>query len=144
MKPIALVTGANGWLGTQLVQSLRDGITDDERFGPDPLREIRCLVLPDSDTKLLRETSGIELYEGDLTDPSTLAEFTAGAAGATVFHTAGLVHPTSRIAEFYRVNEDGTRNMLDAATRAGARRFVHVSSNSPFGPTFQSSRPCSL
>jgi nucleoside-diphosphate-sugar epimerase len=31
------------------------------------------------------------------------------------------------------VNHLGTRNVLDAARRAGVRRFVHVSSNSPFG-----------
>lgn len=35
--------------------------------------------------------------------------------------------------EFYRVNVEGTKNLIDAAERAGVRRFIYVSSNAPFG-----------
>ncbi len=37
------------------------------------------------------------------------------------------------MAEFHAVNVRGTENLLDAAARAGVRRAVVVSSNSPFG-----------
>jgi nucleoside-diphosphate-sugar epimerase len=43
-----------------------------------------------------------------------------------------MIHPR-RVREFYRVNVDGTNALLEAAVRAGAKRFVHVSSNSPLG-----------
>jgi len=43
-----------------------------------------------------------------------------------------MIHPR-RVKEFYEVNVDGTRSLLEAAIRAGAKRFIHVSSNSPLG-----------
>jgi nucleoside-diphosphate-sugar epimerase len=55
-----------------------------------------------------------------------------GARGAVLFHVAGIIHPRRR-ADFYRVNVDGTRNVLEAAVAAGVRRAVVMSSNSPCG-----------
>ncbi len=55
-----------------------------------------------------------------------------GAAGATLFHAAGVIHPR-RVREFYEVNRDGARNVLEAAAAAGVKRAVVVSSNSPCG-----------
>jgi len=69
---------------------------------------------------------------GDLTDPASLAAFVDGGAGSVLFHCAGVIHPR-RVADFDAVNAKGTSQLLDAAVRAGVRRFVHVSSNSPFG-----------
>ena len=99
---IALVTGGTGWLGSRLVAMLTAAG-----------REVRC-------------------FEGDVRDRAALDQFTANAAGASVFHCAGVIHPR-RAAEFDEVNATGTSNVLDAAINAGARRFIHVSSNSPFG-----------
>ena len=56
-----------------------------------------------------------------------------GSAGATVFHAAGVIHPQGHVRELFDVNVGGTQLVLDRARRAGAARFVHVSSNSPFG-----------
>ena len=50
-----------------------------------------------------------------------------------MFHAAGVIHPQGRVREFFDVNVGGTQHVLDRARRAGAARFVHVSSNSPFG-----------
>ena len=50
-----------------------------------------------------------------------------------MFHAAAVIHPTSSTREFFDVNVGGTQNVLDRARRSGASRFVHVSSNSPFG-----------
>jgi nucleoside-diphosphate-sugar epimerase len=50
-----------------------------------------------------------------------------------VFHAAGVIHPEARIRSLFDVNVGGTQLTLDRARRAGAVRFVHVSSNSPFG-----------
>jgi nucleoside-diphosphate-sugar epimerase len=43
-----------------------------------------------------------------------------------------MIHPR-RVSEFYKINCDGTANLLDAAIKAGVRRAVVVSSNSPCG-----------
>ena len=56
----------------------------------------------------------------------------ASPAQIDVIHTAGVIHPR-RIVDFERINAGGTASMLDLARKHDARRFVHVSSNSPFG-----------
>ena len=50
-----------------------------------------------------------------------------------MFHAAGVIHPEHGNRELFDVNVGGTQLVLDRARRAGASRFVHVSSNSPFG-----------
>jgi dihydroflavonol-4-reductase len=51
-----------------------------------------------------------------------------------VFHLAALYAFKGDAAEFERVNVDGTRNVLDAAHRAGVRRVVHTSTCATCGP----------
>jgi nucleoside-diphosphate-sugar epimerase len=128
---LSIVTGAPGWLGTRLVQSLARGVADVPSLGPTE-RKTRCLVLPDADASEL-EALGAEIVRGDVTDPASLEKLFAGAAGATVFHSAGIVHVTEGVKQFHAVNAAGTQHMLDAAKAAGVRRFIHVSSNSPIG-----------
>jgi nucleoside-diphosphate-sugar epimerase len=128
-----LVTGASGWLGTGLVHALTRGLRDCERLrDPDPSIEIRGLVLPGQRLAAGTITSRVELIEGDLRNPADCARLCAGAKGAILFHTAGVIHPR-RVREFYEVNVEGTKNVLAAAAAAGVRRAVVVSSNSPCG-----------
>ena len=129
-----LVTGANGWLGKNLVKRLVQGLPDhpDLMEAHRPLK-IRCFVLPDTDTKFLTDLPGdVEIFEGDVRDPTSLEPFCRDAAGATLFHTAGIIHPR-RVREFREINLEGTRNLLTAAVKNEVRRAVVVSSNSPLG-----------
>lgn len=128
---LSIVTGAPGWLGSRLVHALKHGLADVPSLGPTD-RPTRCLVLPDADASEL-EALGAEIVRGDVTDPESLAKLFDGAAGATVFHSAGVVHVTKGMRQFRDVNATGTGNMLAAAKAAKIRRFVHVSSNSPIG-----------
>jgi nucleoside-diphosphate-sugar epimerase len=50
-----------------------------------------------------------------------------------VFHAAAVIHPDRETRQLFDVNVGGTQLVLDRARRAGASRFLHVSSNSPFG-----------
>lgn len=130
---LAIVTGAPGWLGTRLVQSLIKGVVDVPTLGPSD-RKVRCLVLPTADAKELEALGPqVEIIRGDVTDPASLEPLFKDAKGATVFHSAGIVHPSEGIPQFYAVNVEGTRNMIEASKKAKIRRFVHVSSNSPIG-----------
>ena len=133
--PAYLVTGAPGWLGTRLVEALALGFPDVAAFAePDPRRTIRCVVHPSAEPAELAAISpAIGVTIGDLTDPAAARALCRDAAGATLFHVAGLIHPARRTADFERVNVDGTRNVLTAAEEAGVRRVVIVSSNSPIG-----------
>ena len=130
---MAIVTGAAGWLGQRLVRSLVLGLDRVAGFGPSE-RRVRTLVLPGTDASGLRAIgANVEVVEGNVSDAGSLAKLFEGARDGTVFHTAGVIHPSGRTAELYRVNVDGTRNVLEAARGASVRRFVHVSSNSPIG-----------
>jgi nucleoside-diphosphate-sugar epimerase len=119
----AVVTGGSGWLGRALVAALeRDG------------RAVRCLALDDGAAEIIRAAApGTEIVSGDVRDPVAVDKLLAGAAGASVFHCAGIIHPPKATREFYDVNVGGTSLVLDHARRAGVRRLVYVSSNSPFG-----------
>lgn len=129
----ALVTGAPGWLGTRLVRALRHGLSDVPGLDtPSPTRPIRCLVFG-GDTASLQSAGGpVDIVTGDLRDPAAVAAFVRDAAGGTLFHASGVIHP-ARVRDFWTINVDGTREVLTAAAAAGVRRAVVVSSNSPVG-----------
>jgi nucleoside-diphosphate-sugar epimerase len=129
-----LITGSLGWLGSSLVEALVTGLPDHPALAePSPDLRIRCMVQPGQDSAGLRKLSDrIECVEGDIRNPADCAQFLHGAKGATLIHTAGIIHP-AKVADFYAINRDGTMNLLDAAITAGLRRAVIVSSNSPCG-----------
>lgn len=135
---MALVTGAPGWLGSRLVETLARGLPDVSDLAQPVPRRLRCLVLPGSDASALLDLAGPngskpELVAGDLRDPQAAAELCREAEGATLFHCAGVVHPSRSTRELHAVNAEGTRTLLEAAEKAGVRRAIVVSSNSPIG-----------
>lgn len=133
MSAPAIVTGASGWLGRRLVRALYAGLEDLPDLAATPERRVRCLTPGDADRDVVRgESERAESVAGDLCAADSLGALFQDVDGAVVFHCAGLIHPR-RVKDFYAVNVEGTRNLLEAAIRAGARRFVHVSSNSPIG-----------
>ena len=117
-----LVTGVPGWLGTRFLQILRQC---------HPTRRIKALVLPGVNSLAIREVAP-EVVEADLTRADALDRALAGVE--TVFHLAGIIHPRA-IRELYDVNTRGTQNLLAASIRAGASRFIYISSNSVGGHT---------
>jgi nucleoside-diphosphate-sugar epimerase len=118
-----VVTGAGGWLGQNLVRALAA-----------QRARVRCLVR-DKDEAPLVEIVGpnVEVVAGDVRDPTVLDDLFDGVGPCTVFHGAAVIHPARSTREFFDVNVGGTELALDRARRAGATRFLHVSSNSPFG-----------
>jgi nucleoside-diphosphate-sugar epimerase len=117
-----LVTGAPGWLGTELVRELDE--TD---------HEVRCLTLIGEDTSEL-DQFGVETYPGDVRKLDTLSDAFEGGVDV-VFHCAGIIHPPNLFGAdaFFDINADGTRNMLEASRQADVDHFVYVSSNAAQG-----------
>ncbi len=125
-----VVTGAAGWLGSALMAALGGGHQGGIAAADGPLR---VLVHRASDVAVVADLApDAEVFVGDVADRAVLARLFDGVAGATVIHSAGVIHPT-RVVEWHHTNVEGTRAVLDAAAAAGSRVFVHVSSNSPFG-----------
>jgi 2-alkyl-3-oxoalkanoate reductase len=115
----ALVTGASGFLGGNLVAALCGrGV------------KVRALVRSTSDLRCLTGL-GAEIVRGDVCEPASLHEAARGQQ--VVFHTAAKVPDWGPRREFFRVNLDGTRNLVAACQDAGVERLVHVSSMTVLG-----------
>jgi nucleoside-diphosphate-sugar epimerase len=112
--PAALVTGANGFIGSRLVRTLLErGWT------------VRSLVLKGTPLEFL-DGVRTEVFFGDICEPETLGPALEGMD--TVFHLAALARDWGPADLFMKVNAAGTRNMLEAASAAGASRLVLASS----------------
>ena len=110
---LALVTGGSGFVGGHLIRRLlSDGW--------------RVLALGRSDKARAEiEALGAEPVEGDLLDRTALAGAMEGIE--VVFHVAAHFKLWGPMSLFRRINVEGTRNVVDAAERAGVRRIVYVS-----------------
>lgn len=121
-----LVTGANGFIGFQLVQELIARGDD-----------VRCLVRHPAAAERLTAANAL-VVTGDVTAPESLDAAIRGAD--TVFHLAGVVRARNA-ADFLRTNQAGVANLLDACRRQAAPpTVVLVSSIAAAGPS-QSNRP---
>ncbi|MCU1502819.1 MAG: nucleoside-diphosphate-sugar epimerase [Ilumatobacteraceae bacterium] len=118
-----VVTGAAGWLGTALVH----------RLLAEGRPRLRLLARDTAQAASLRALGDVHVVIGDIARSQTAARLLHDVDGpCDVIHAAGLIHPRI-VRDLYEANADGTRHLARAARRAGVRRFVHVSSNSPFG-----------
>jgi nucleoside-diphosphate-sugar epimerase len=126
---VTIVTGAGGWLGTALMAALTDRAGAAVRTG-----EIRPFVRNRVEADALSALGDrVRPVVGDLRRAADLDRLFHDLHGTVdVIHTAGVIHPRN-VAEFTEINTEGTRSMLARAADRGVRRFVHVSSNSPFG-----------
>jgi nucleoside-diphosphate-sugar epimerase len=128
-----LITGSLGWLGKRLTRLLAaGGLTHPALSGLPGPAKIRCLILPGQDGGELRAMGNVEVVTGDLRNAADCQALCAGAEGAVLLHTAGVIHP-SRVSEFFEINVRGAENLLQAAQDASVSRAVMVSSNSPLG-----------
>lgn len=120
--PSVLITGATGFVGAHVVSRFAEQGT-----------AIRALVRASSDTRAL-ERCGAELAPGSMTDPDSLRR--AVREVDVVVHLAALTSARST-AEYRRVNETGTRELVRAAVLADPRprRFVYLSSLAAAGPS---------
>ena len=116
----SLVTGATGFVGSAVVRALLEA-------GEVP----RVLVRPTSDRRNL-EGLGVDLAEGDLRDPGSLARACRGCQA--LFHVAADYRLwVPRPEEIYAANVDGTRALMEAAGAAGVARIVYTSSVATLG-----------
>jgi predicted dehydrogenase/nucleoside-diphosphate-sugar epimerase len=113
-----LVTGASGFIGCRLSERLH--------YGSD--WQVRALIRnPGRAVRLARMP--IEFAIGDLSSPADLARSLEGCDA--VVHAG--IGTSWRESERVAVNVQGTKHLVDAALRAGVKRFVHVSTIALYG-----------
>lgn len=118
-----LLTGATGYLGSQIAREL---IVRGMPF--------RVLVRDDSRLDFNPAAVACEVVLGDLCDSESLERALRGVK--RVIHTAALVKMWVRDArEFTRVNVDGFKNLLRAASQVGVERVIYTSSFLALGPS---------
>lgn len=108
------LTGGSGYVGRNLIRhfSARDV-------------EVIALVRCEASADLVRAL-GAKPFKGDLFD-----NLTAGMAGCdALIHAAADTDHGPATEKQRRVNEDGTRAVLDAARAAGIRKVIHLSTES--------------
>ncbi|UCV02371.1 NAD-dependent epimerase/dehydratase family protein [Dechloromonas denitrificans] len=105
-----LVTGASGFVGSRLLRTFRS-------------EKVACIGM-------IRRRGGNGCVVGDLEDVASLRQACSGIK--TVFHCAGYAHAFAAFGDdaglHWRVNYEGTRNLLLAAAEAGVKRLIFLSS----------------
>lgn len=128
-----ILTGANGFVGSRLLAELKQ----DSKFEAVGL----CRRLPQKECR-----SGLHAV-GDL-QQANLSTFLAGCD--VVIHSAARAHimkdeVADPLAEYRRVNVDGTLNLARQAAVAGVKRFIFISSikvngeGTPLGSPYKAS-----
>lgn len=93
---------------------------------------MRGLARPTSDQSARAER--LEWVPGDILDGASLRSALTGCT--EVFHLAAYARNWAKDpSTFFRLNVEGTRNVLEAAAEAGVRRIVYTSTVVVFGPT---------
>ena len=119
MNKIYIITGANGFLGNNIIRKLEQ----------EKNSEIRAFVLKGESVKSL-ENLKCKIYYGDITKKETLASVFENTDGKEVFviHCAGIVYIKSKYNPLvYNVNVNGTKNIVDKVLNINAK-LVYISS----------------
>ncbi|MGE3745835.1 MAG: NAD-dependent epimerase/dehydratase family protein [Sphingomonadaceae bacterium] len=110
-KPTVAVTGGSGFTGGALIKRLLD-----EGYS------VRAIYRNPSKVEA---ADGLTIIAGDINDEAALAEMVKGCD--TVFHIAAMYRSDGLPSEYMQVNYEGTLAVLEAAKKAGVRRFVVTS-----------------
>lgn len=119
MNPLYLLTGATGHLGSHVLADLLAAG-----------RTVRVLVQP-NDPERKRLPAGVDIVDGDVLDTASLeALFDLPAAtDVYVIHMAAIITISSGYNDkVFRVNVEGTRNVVEKCLEKKVKRLVHVSS----------------
>jgi nucleoside-diphosphate-sugar epimerase len=113
MSQLSLVTGGNGFVGRALVDALL--------ARGDSVRVV--------DLAPGAGRSDVEYLQADITDAATMDKACEGVGA--VFHNASVVHTkNSQVDLIWKINFEGTKQMLASSQKQRVRRFVYVSSGS--------------
>jgi nucleoside-diphosphate-sugar epimerase len=109
-----LVTGGGGFLGKAIVKLLRQQGESVVSFSRAYYPELEAL--------------GVKQVQGDISNPIAVENAVKGADA--VFHVAAKAGVWGDYKDFYRINTEGTRNVIAACQSCGVSRLIYTSSPS--------------
>ena len=111
-----LITGSNGFIGRKLV----------EKLDPARYERVYCLSRYANGTVgRLHQVKNFKSIRASILDPKSYASYLPSID--TVVHLAAVTGKRPR-KEYFAVNTDGTKILLEQCKQAGVRRFLHISS----------------
>lgn len=111
-----LVTGGGGFLGTYIIKEL--------------LKNPRYIVTNFSRHNYAHlEDIGVPTIKGDLKNAADVERALLNGFDV-VFHVAALAGVWGRYKDYFDINYQGTKNILEAALKHGVSRFIHTSTPS--------------
>jgi farnesol dehydrogenase len=117
-----LVTGATGFVGTNLTQKLTKNGHEVHAF---------CRSKPDEQ---LNSNSRVKIFRGDIVERESL--FKAMEGCTQVFHVCAYTRTLAKnVADYYKVNVGGTINVMESAMKLGVQKVVYTSAGGVFGPS---------
>lgn len=119
------VTGAAGFIGSRLAERMLDSGWS-----------VRGVDLKPEAPSRLAGRAGFSYHPADITDPREMADI-LGDSSALV-HCAALVHRGSRDlsrGNYFRINFEGTRNVLEAASGPRLKQILFLSTVAVYGDT---------
>jgi len=117
------ITGGSGFIGTRLLQSLKEAASISVLSRKQMLPAIHDF------------SDGITIIRGDLADHTTMPDDMLDNIDS-VIHLASYVHKDKKREtdeKHYTVTEDGTRYLISKAVKAGVKKFIYVSSVKAMG-----------
>lgn len=122
MKRKILITGATGFVGGNIAG----------RLAENPDLEVYALLRDPKKGEALAG-KGVRIYEGDITRPETIAE--------PLFDTDVIIHCAALMSNFdseprerfYKVNVEGTENLLRRCDSKRIKQFIHISTSGVYG-----------
>lgn len=123
-----LVTGASGFIGSHLAERLVK-----EKY------DVQVLIRKENpqsrkDSLELLKRLKVKIVEGDLLDKESLKHAVKGVE--VIFHLAAIARPMAIPDEaYFKVNEEGTRNLLEACKGKKIKKIIIMSSVSAVGTT---------
>ncbi len=127
-----LVTGGMGFIGSNFVRHLLTAYPDVRVVNLDKLTYAgnpRNLSDLEGDSRHV-------FFRGDICDEKLVVEVLGSHRVQAIVHFAAESHVDRSIQQaddFIRTNVEGTRILLDAARKAGIRRFLHISTDEVYG-----------
>ena len=115
------ITGINGFIGSSLARYLlKKGY------------HVSGMVRKTSDLSFLNDLK-VTILTGNISDEDFLLKCFRDQD--IIFHVAALASDWGKFDTFYKINVDGTKNVAQAALKAGIKRLIFVSSTAVYGLT---------